>query len=589
MSPLKLTINGNEYEAEEGQTLLQVAQVNNIHIPTLCAHKALPTYGACRLCLVELVRENGSQLVSSCTYPALEGLDIQTDSEKVLRSRRMIIELLVSRSPEEEVLLDLAREYDLETPRFSERDDNCILCGLCVRMCERMGLNAINFTGRGSDRELGVPYLETSDICMTCGACAFICPTTRFTQEKVERISGNRPIPIPSEFNAGVDSRNAIYVPFPQAVPKVPVIDKTKCVYYQTGKCRTCGEFCEADAILYDQEDEIVEQDVGAIVVATGYELMEPTRKPQYGYGDSPHVITGLEFERIVSASGPTFGHIEINGKEPGKVAFISCVGSRDKEGHEYCSRVCCMYTAKHAHMVVDKLPGSEVVVYFTDMRAFGKGFEEFYNRVKKEGVQYRHRELEDQISVESGEDGVVVKAQGHPDFDADLVVLATAIEPIDAAKEIRGLLKISSSQDGFMLEAHPKLRPIDTPTDGIFLAGCSQAPRDVPDTVAQASGAASRVTSLLARDKLKIAAIVSAVDQALCRGCGFCVDVCPYGATELVALDRDGREVMVASVNEALCKGCGSCAAACLSGAMQQRGFSDEQLLEAVNGIVGV
>ena len=585
---VKLTINGNEYEVEEGQTLLEVSKAHDIEIPTLCHHKALPAYGACRLCLVELVEGESSQLVSSCTYPVMDGLQVVTESEKVDRNRKMMIELLLSRSPEEEALIDLAEKYGVGTLRFSERDDNCILCGLCVRMCERMGIQAINFTGRGTERELGVPYLETSPVCMTCGACAYICPTTRFTQEKVERISGNAPLPLLSEFNAGIASRPAIYIPFPQAVPKVPVIDKEKCVYYQSGSCKTCSEFCEPGAIIYDQEDDVLDRDVGAIVVATGFDLFDPKLKPQYGYGESPHVLTGLEFERYVSASGPTMGHIEINGKEPKRVVFIHCVGSRDKETHEYCSRVCCMYTAKHAHMVVDKLPGSEVSVYYTDVRAFGKGFEEFYNRVQDEGVDYRFRELDDDIKVIPNENGVTVKAAGHPDIEADLLVLATAIEPRDDLHKIRNLLKVSSSQDGFLLEAHPKLRPIDTHTDGIYLAGCCQAPRDVPDTVAQASGAASRVTSILSKEVLKIAAIVSEVDQAVCRGCGFCVEVCPYGAVELVALDRHGREVFVSQVNEAQCKGCGTCVASCLSGAIQQRGFSDAQLLDAVDGIVG-
>ena len=352
--------------------------------------------------------------------------------------------------------------------------------------------------------------------------------------------------------------------------------------------CKQCVVACEADAINHDMREEFIDRDIGAIVVATGFDMFDPAKTPQYGYGTSARIITGLEFERYTNASGPTGGNIEIDGKKPKKVAFISCVGSRDREGHEYCSRICCMYTAKHAHMVLDKLPGSEAVVYFTDMRAFGKGFEEFYNRVKEEGVEYRRRELEDEITVIPKGDGVIVKAAGHPDFEADLVVLATAVEPRSDTEGMRRLLKVSSSMDGFFLEAHPKLRPIDTHTDGIFLAGCCQAPRDVPDTVAQASGAASRVTSLLSRDILTIDAIVALVNEDHCRGCGFCVEVCPYGAIELVTKDMAGREVLVASVNEALCKGCGSCAAACLSGAMQQRGFTDEQLLDAIDGMVG-
>ena len=194
-----------------------------------------------------------------------------------------------------------------------------------------------------------------------------MCTTTR-----IERISGNKPISIPAEFNEAMDARHVNYIPFPQAVPKIPVIDKERCVYYQTGNCKTCEDFCEAGAIVNDQEDEILELDIGPIVVATGFDLYDPSQKPEYGYGRSNKVITGMEFERLVSASGPTEGHVEIDGKEPKEVVFIQCVGSRDREGNEYCSRVCCMYTAKHAHLVKEKIPGANVIIYFTDMRAFG-------------------------------------------------------------------------------------------------------------------------------------------------------------------------------------------------------------------------
>jgi len=581
-----MEINGTQYEVEEGKTVLEVAKEENIEIPTLCYHKALPPYGACRLCVVEILREGWSKLAASCTLPVKDGLRISTNSEKVNSSRKMTVELLLSRCPEEEILLDLAKEYGVGEPRFKEKDDNCIFCGLCVRMCERLGIQAINFTGRGADRELGTPYMDTSDVCMTCGSCAFICPTTRFTRRKVERISGNAPKIIQAEFNEGLEARHAINIPFPQAVPKIPVIDKEQCVYYLNGNCRTCENFCEADAITYDQQDEIIDLDIGSIVVATGFDLFDPKKKPEYGYGEFKNVITGLEFERLVSASGPTEGHIEINGKEPKNVVFIQCVGSRDKEGNEYCSRVCCMYTAKHAHLVGEKIPGSDLTIYYTDVRAFGKGFEEFYNRVRDEGVTYRRRELEDPIEIIEKGEKVIVKAEGHPDIEADLVVLATAIEPREDVSDIGRILNISQSGDGFYLEAHPKLRPVDTFTEGIFLAGCCQSPKDIPDTVAQASGAASRVCGILSKDKLKIDPQISFVDEAMCRGCGFCVEVCPYDSIELIEVNRFGHMVDVARVNEALCKGCGACSAACLSGAIQVKGFSDKQILVAIDAL---
>lgn len=593
---MKLTIDGTEYEAEDGITLLDVAQENNIEIPTLCSNKALTPYGSCRLCMVELVSDRGSRLVSACTFPAQNGLNVLTDSEMVLKSRKMTIELLLSRSPEEEVLINLAKELGVGEPRFKLKDDNCIFCGLCVRMCERMGRQAINFTGRGMERELGTPYMEPSDVCMTCGACAFICPTSRFTHKKAERISGHEPIPIPSEFNESMEPRSVNYIPFPQAVPKIPVIDKERCVYYQTGDCKTCETFCEAGAILYDQEDEILDLDIGSIIIATGFDMYDPSNKPEFGHGKIKNVMTGLEFERLVSASGPTEGHIEIGGEEPKEVVFIQCIGSRERDGNTYCSRVCCMYTAKHAHLVREKLPDANVTVYFTDVRAFGKGFEEFYVRVMDEGVNYLRRELDDPIGVvEKDEDKVIVKAEGHPDIEADLVVLATAIEPRFDSSEMARVSNISLGADGFFLEAHPKLRPMDTATEGVFLAGCSQSPKDIPDTVAQASGAASRVCDIISKDELEVEGIVSFVNEEMCSGCGLCVETCPYGAIELeertvTANEREAlfdTVVKVAVVSSGLCKGCGSCGGVCPSGAIDQHCFKSEQLMAMLRSVL--
>ncbi len=351
-------------------------------------------------------------------------------------------------------------------------------------------------------------------------------------------------------------------------------------------ECMQCVETCEAEAIVHDQQHEFVELDIGAIIVATGFDSFDPTTKPEYGYGETPNVISAMEFERLVSASGPTTGHIEINGKEPENVVFIQCVGSRDKEGHEYCSRVCCMYTAKQAHMVRDKLPNSNLTVYNTDVRAFGKGFEEFYNRVQAENINYLRRELDDPISVVGNEEGVIVKAEGHPDIHADLVVLATGLVPREDSKELSRLLNINMSADGYFLEAHPKLRPVDTFTDGIFLAGCCQSPKDIPDTVAQASSAASRACNILSQKQLEIEATVAKVDESLCRGCAFCVESCPYSAIEIKIVEQFGHTFEVAHVNEALCKGCGSCSAACLNGAIYHQGYTDNQILAQIQAL---
>ncbi|MBU1940645.1 MAG: CoB--CoM heterodisulfide reductase iron-sulfur subunit A family protein, partial [Candidatus Thermoplasmatota archaeon] len=405
--------------------------------------------------------------------------------------------------------------------------------------------------------------------CVGCGSCAEVC-----------RLKDR----IQNEFDMNLTKRGAIYVPFPQAVPLKYCIDPEKCITLKTGKCgdhALCVDACDRNAIDFNQKEEIVTIDVGTIVVATGYDLFDPMKKPEYGYEKFDNVITGLEFERMVSASGPTNGHLEINGKEPEKVVFIQCVGSRDKQTNEYCSRVCCMYTAKQAHMVREKIPNSELIVYYTDVRAFGKGFEEFYNRVQGENIIYRRRELADPIEIVKKGYGVVVKAKGHPDAQADLIVLATGIVPRADAKDFARLLNINQSADGFMLEAHPKLRPVDTFTEGIFLAGCCQSPKDIPDAVAQASGAAIRAAEPLAAGKVEVEAISAAIDDDLCSGCRICEELCAYSALEFDKKDKLMR------VNDVMCKGCGSCASACPTGAITMRHFDVKQILAQIRGLV--
>ncbi|MFX1250087.1 MAG: 2Fe-2S iron-sulfur cluster-binding protein [Promethearchaeota archaeon] len=581
---IKLTIDGQEVEVEEGKTILETARSIGIEIPTLCYHKVLSPYGACRLCTVEILRNGRSEFQASCQYKVQEGIEVRTNSERVLKGRKIIAELLLARCPDSDEIIKIAGKLGVIDTRIKKKDKDCILCGLCVRMChERMGVGAIDFINRGIHRDIKPPFETYSEVCRTCGACTFVCPTG-VREVKLEEFSKNKPRKLLSEFEAGLAQRSVIYTPFPQAVPKIPVIDRDSCMHFLTGNCKVCEEFCEPKAIKYDQEDEILVKEVGAIVVATGFDLFDPRTKPEYGYGKYDNVITGLEFERLVSASGPTEGHIEVNGKEPKKVVFIQCVGSRDKEGNEYCSRVCCMYTAKQAHMVKDKIPDVELTVYYTDVRAFGKGFEEFYNRVKGEGIVYRRRELDAPIQVVKQDNGVVVKAEGYSDAAADLVVLATGLVPREDTKELIRALNINQSADGFLLEAHPKLRPVDTFTDGIFLAGCCQGPKDIPDTVAQASSAASRVCNILSQKQLEIEATIALVDETKCRGCGFCVDICPYTAVEFKKIERFGHTIEVAKVNEALCKGCGSCAAACLNGAIYHLGFTDGQILALIN-----
>ena len=427
------------------------------------------------------------------------------------------------------------------------------------------------------------------DKCTGCGDCAEAC-----------RLAGR----IPSEFDEGIGNRSAVYLPFPQAVPAVYTIDPERCLQLSKGKCGKegpkCAETCQPKAIDFEQQDEIVEVEIGTIIVATGYDIFDANRKPEYGYADNDNVMTGLEFERLVSASGPTGGNIIVGrdkkgegGYEPKKVAFIHCVGSRDESvGNEYCSRVCCMYLAKQAHLIKEKLPDADITVFYMDVRAFGKGFEEFYDRVRREGIRYI-RGNPSEIYRKGDDHTLIIKVEdtltGTPlEHESDLVVLGVGLEPRRDIREIIDLFKLSQSTDGFFLEAHPKLRPVDTASDGIYLAGCCQGPKDIPDTVAQAKGAASSALILMASGKVKVEAQVSVVSPDECRGCGFCIEVCPFGAIELVDENRMGNIVKVAQVNEALCKGCGSCAAACLSGAIQPKSFKDEQILPQI-AVLGV
>ena len=523
---VQVTIDGQSIEVEEGTTILEAAQRLGIYIPTLCHHPALEPYGACRLCTVEITpkgdgssagpRRPRSQLVTSCNYPIRREIEVQTASEKVLKGRKLLAELLLARCPNVPQVRELAASLGVTDVRFKVQEDDqsqrsadrlrsaCHLCGLCVRVCEELiGQSAISFIGRGVDRKVGTPFLRFSDSCIACGACAFVCPTGAI---KLEDITDKEPQPLLSEFDVGIAKRGNIYIPFPQAVPKIPVIDREHCLHYTLGRCGTCESFCEADAINYDQEDEFLDLDVDAIVVATGFDLMDPHIKPEFGYGVYPEVMTGIEFERLSSASGPTMGKIIVNGKEPKDVVFIKCVGSRDPHtGVPYCSRVCCMYTAKHAHLVRDKLPDARITVFYMDVRAFGKGYEEFYDRVKHERVIYRRGEPSE-IYRDSGDHGrLIVLAEdttlGQPiEVEADLVVLATAVVPRGDMAEVATRLGLERSSDGFFQEAHPKLRPVDTLSEGIFLAGCCQGPKDIPDTVAQAKAAASSALGVLVR-----------------------------------------------------------------------------------------
>ncbi len=583
-----LIIDGQEAQAEEEQTILEVARQAGIEIPTLCYHPLLEPYGACRLCTVEVIRHGRSRLETSCTYPAWDGLEVKTGSPAVVRARKAILELLLSRCPNVPVIQGLAREYGITEPPFptDEPDEKCILCGLCVRTCHEMvKADVLNFSQRGIERQVGPPFLEESRQCIGCGACTIMCPTGAI-EILLEEAAVYEEKPL--------GPTSAIYVPSLQAVPLVPVIDTDACIHFRQNDrtdgeiadaCGLCQMVCEADAINFDQEDEIIELDVGAIVVATGFEMWNPTQLPQYSYGLSPNIITGLEFERLTNAGGSTGGEIlTAEGKKPERVAIIHCVGSRDHNAHEYCSRFCCMYSLKQAHLVRDRTD-AEVYEFYMDMRAFGKAYEEFYERVQEEGITFiRGRGAEVEVLPDGklrvkGEDADLGKLVAA---DVDLVILASAIEPIHDANRVAALFGLGRTPDGFFAEAHPKLRPVETSTAGVFLAGCCQGPRDVPDTVAHAGAAALEAVGLFNRGEVTISPTIAVVEAVKCVGCGDCILACPYSA-----ISRNGDEKAV--VNSALCHGCGTCAATCPAGAITALHFTDEEIVAQIDGLLAM
>ena len=422
--------------------------------------------------------------------------------------------------------------------------------------------------------------------CTGCGVCTEKCP-----QKKV-----------PNEFNLGMNNRTAIYIPFAQAVPKVATIDPNSCMMLKTGKCGVCSKVCGAGAIDYKQQDTYLEEKYGAIVVATGFNPINVEKYDEFAYTQSKDVVTSLEFERLMNAAGPTNGTLlrPSDGKHPHTLVFVQCVGSREdgngcKGGKEYCSKICCMYTAKHAMLCREKYPDTDVYVFYIDVRTPGKNFDEFYRRaVEQYGVHY----------VKGMVGKVVPRADGKLEvygsdlidnkqikIDADMVVLAAAIEPDKTARPLATMLTASMDTNDFFTEAHPKLRPVESPTAGVFLSGTCQGPKDIPETVAQAGAAAGKVIGLLVKDSLKGNPCVAQSDPMMCNGCQACEKVCPYGAITYSDTDfsrrKDGSMIRhVANVNPAVCQGCGACTVACPSGAMDLNGFSTKQIMAEVDAI---
>ena len=411
-------------------------------------------------------------------------------------------------------------------------------------------------------------------VCNACGECEKVCP-----------------VAVADEFQQGFSSRKAIYMPFPQAVPSVYILNNDDCLGHNPIACGKCADVCEKECIDFDMKDEIIEINVGAVIVATGMDVYDPTEMDEYGYTKHENVITSMEFERLISAGGPTEGHLirPTDRKVPKKIAFIQCVGSRSHSttGNPYCSNICCMNTIKDSLLIKDHYPDTEISVFYIDIRAFGKGFEDLYIRSKKAGVQYI-RGLPGEVFEDPKSKNLTLivedtVANTVKDYNFDMVVLSVGVIPRRDGDAVQKLLTLSRTEDGFFMESHPKLKPVDAPTGGVFFAGCAEFPKDVKDSVTQASAAVARAEVLLNSDMISIEAITSECFTDLCTSCGICTNVCPFNAIR----GADAKLGTPAEVIEALCKGCGTCAAECNFDALSMKHFEDDQIITMIDAML--
>ncbi|MBC8359200.1 MAG: FAD-dependent oxidoreductase [Candidatus Aminicenantes bacterium] len=496
---IELTINGKKGEFEEGKTLLECIESAGIKIPTLCYHKALTPYGACRLCVVEVTQNDRTTIQTSCTYPAINNLIVNTNTERVIRSRKMILELLLARCPDSKAIQQIAEEYGVKETRFEKKNEDCFLCGLCVRMCnQRMGISAINFVNRGPHKKVSPPFDATSDVCQTCGACAFICPTERI---KLKDISKNEEVPILDEYNERLTKRSAVYIPYPQAVPNKATIDERYCVHMLKDECGVCKEFCEAEAIDYEQKEKKSELNVGAVILSPGFEIFDAKIKEELGYGLYPNVVSSIEFERILSASGPFAGKVlrPYDKTEPRRIGFIQCVGSRDVD-RDYCSSVCCMYATKEAIIAKEHVGEDlECDVFYMDMRAYSKGFDEYYQRAQKLGVDYircRPPAIKEIPQTKNLLIEYVTEDDKKASREYDLVVLSVGMVPPKTVKEISEKFGVELNEYNFCKTQ--TFKPVESTHEGVYVSGPFTEPKDIPETIMQASGASSKALSLL-------------------------------------------------------------------------------------------
>ena len=416
-------------------------------------------------------------------------------------------------------------------------------------------------------------YVDT-DLCTGCGICQEKCP------KKV----------IDEVFEAGLGYRKAVYTPFPQAVPNYPVMDAENCTYFLKGTCKACEKFCPTEAIDFNQKDEYITVEVGNIILATGYQLFDPRRIPQYGYGRLANVFTSLEFERLTNAAGPTNGKVVLRDgvTTPKTVGIVHCVGSRDRNYNNYCSAICCMQSLKFAHIVKERT-GAEVYNFYIDIRTPAKDYDEFYQRVLEEGTNFirgRVAEITDAARLPGEEDKLIIQAEDtllgkQRRIPVDMVILSAGLEPRYDAKEVAKLFGISCSMNGWVIEKHPKLDPVATMTDGIFIAGCVQGPKDIPASVVQGAAAAARILGRIQQQEIAMEPIRATINENQCSGCRICNNLCPYNAI-LFHEDR-----LVSEINPALCQGCGTCIAACPAGAISGTGFSNDQIMAQIEGLL--